>query len=192
MYIQSSLQQGEDTRLTSRGKIPVPSGRRRRHNQIPAGCSVSTGIYSIHSLLYCPPQTRTPRNNGCPTKQSQRHINLGVSSAKYAPFSQGTRACIGRHLAQLKLQMALASIMWSYDMRRPAMTAAMMGAGHAGQALGERTRRNSNFTTRSSARTRPVIQLRPRGHTQQKTNRVGYSAGYKEQYRPPEEMIACR
>ncbi|BCS04424.1 uncharacterized protein AKAW2_80225A [Aspergillus luchuensis] len=78
-------------------------------------------------------------------------------------------------------------------MRRPAVTAAMMGPAHAGQALGERTRRNSNFTTTSSARTRPVIQFRPRGHTQQKINRVGYSAGYKEQYRPPdEEMMACR
>lgn len=136
MYIQSSLQQGEDTRLTSRGKIPVPSGRRRRHNQIPAGCSVSTGIYSIHSLLYCPPQTRTPRNNGCPTKQSQRHINLGVSSAKYAPFSQGTRACIGRHLAQLELQIALVSIMWratnataSYDRRNDGGRARGAGIG---------------------------------------------------------------
>ncbi|PWY82275.1 hypothetical protein BO83DRAFT_128508 [Aspergillus eucalypticola CBS 122712] len=78
---------------------------------IPAGCSVGTGIYSIHSLLDCPRQIRTPQNDGCP-KQSQRHINLGVNSAAYVPFSQGTRACIGRHLAQLELQMTLASIMW--------------------------------------------------------------------------------
>ncbi|PWY78303.1 cytochrome P450 [Aspergillus heteromorphus CBS 117.55] len=130
-------------------------------NVIPAGCSVGTGIYSIHhNPTYFPrPDAFLP--------ERWLSDDLESSSAAYTPFSQGSRACIGRHLAQMELQLALAHLVWSYDFRRPDTTAGEMGAGHRGASGVGRTNPNEFqlYDHIISQKRGPVLQFRPRVDT---------------------------
>ncbi|PWY91941.1 cytochrome P450 [Aspergillus sclerotioniger CBS 115572] len=133
-------------------------------NVIPAGCSVGTGIYSIHhNPLYFPQPDKFIPERWLSEQSEAGTGQLDVSSAAYAPFSQGSRACIGRHLAQLELQLALASIVWSYDFRRPDTAAGAMGAGYSGAGVGRTNPQEFQLYDHIISQKRgPVLQFRPR------------------------------
>ncbi|KAK2055849.1 putative cytochrome P450 [Colletotrichum caudatum] len=81
---------------------------------IPAGTTVSADLYTIQ---------RSPDNFADPsTFRPERWLD-GIDStefkedvrAAYRPFLIGTRACIGRHMAQQSIRLIVAKLLWRYD-----------------------------------------------------------------------------
>ncbi|GJC87166.1 cytochrome P450 monooxygenase hmp1 [Colletotrichum liriopes] len=81
---------------------------------IPAGTTVSADLYTIQ---------RSPENFADPsTFRPERWLD-GVDStefkadvrAAYRPFLIGSRACIGRHMAQQSIRLIVAKLLWRYD-----------------------------------------------------------------------------
>ncbi|KAK1984576.1 cytochrome P450 3A19 [Colletotrichum cereale] len=81
---------------------------------IPAGTTVSADLYTIQ---------RSPENFVDPsTFRPERWLD-GADGAEfkadvraaYRPFLIGTRACIGRHMAQQSIRLIVAKLLWRYD-----------------------------------------------------------------------------
>ncbi|RAH74454.1 cytochrome P450 [Aspergillus aculeatinus CBS 121060] len=136
---------------------------------IPEGCSVGTGIYSIHhnAEYFSRPDTFLPER-WLTSNADDSLEQASITTAAYTPFSQGTRACVGRHLAQMELQLALACLIWQYDFRRADGTAGEMGAGN--RDCGELGRSNPHefqlYDHIISQKRGPVLQFRPREFSQ--------------------------
>ncbi|KAK8022393.1 hypothetical protein PG993_013160 [Apiospora rasikravindrae] len=82
---------------------------------IPAGTIVSADLYTIQ---------RSPENFADPAAfRPERWLDGAEKSAEfqadnptaYRPFLIGTRACIGRHMAQQSIRLIVASLLWRYD-----------------------------------------------------------------------------
>ncbi|RAH42269.1 cytochrome P450 [Aspergillus brunneoviolaceus CBS 621.78] len=136
---------------------------------IPEGCSVGTGIYSIHhnAEYFSRPDTFLPER-WLTSNADDSLEQASITTAAYTPFSQGTRACVGRHLAQMELQLALACLIWQYDFRRADGIAGEMGAGN--RDCGELGRSNPHefqlYDHIISQKRGPVLQFRPREFSQ--------------------------
>ncbi|GIJ88121.1 hypothetical protein Asppvi_007038 [Aspergillus pseudoviridinutans] len=128
---------------------------------IPEGCSVATGIYSLHhnESYFSQPDVFIPERW---LSDSETPFPFALSAA-YTPFSLGSRACLGRNLALTELQILTAAIVWQFDFRFPPRCETNVGAGHP---LGSSGRANpvefqlSDYIV--SHKKGPVLQLRPR------------------------------
>ncbi|KAH7109592.1 putative cytochrome P450 [Dendryphion nanum] len=76
---------------------------------IPAGYNVGVGVYSVHHnpAYYCNPTVYKPERWIKPESESEQLVQ---ARAAYMPFSIGTRGCIGKSLALVKLTLALANL----------------------------------------------------------------------------------
>lgn len=82
---------------------------------IPQGCSVGTGIYSMHhnDAYFESPHDFVPeRWLSDAEKEGGKFYNPA-----FMPFSTGQRSCIGRSLAYSELLLTTAITLWRYDFR---------------------------------------------------------------------------
>lgn len=84
---------------------------------IPPGHDVGCGIYALHHNHehFPDPFTFKPErwlNEAC-------EIPLSQAYSAYTPFSMGPRGCLGRQLATMELQLTIATLLWTFDLRRP-------------------------------------------------------------------------
>lgn len=87
---------------------------------IPVGTVVSADLYSIQRS----PENFARAKEFCPERwvasggdkdKKEGGLYDGDNWAAYRPFLIGTRACIGRHMAQQSLRLIIATLLWNYD-----------------------------------------------------------------------------
>lgn len=81
---------------------------------VPAGTRVSSDIYSIHRssrYFHDPSSYRPERWYDNKEGTVYEHDNR----LAWRPFSLGTRACIGRNMAQQSLRLIIARMVWNFD-----------------------------------------------------------------------------
>ncbi len=100
-------------------RVYAPEGANIAGHHVGQGTIVAVPPYTIHrkASLYSDPEDFKPQRwfqeegNFDPEKESEIH-NL---KAYTIPFSQGSRACIGRHIAVVEVQILLATMIRRYD-----------------------------------------------------------------------------
>lgn len=82
---------------------------------VPQGCSVGTGIYSMHhsEAYFGSPHDFIP-DRWLSDDQSGHGV---VHNQAFMPFSTGPRSCIGRSLAYAEISLTVAILLWRYDFR---------------------------------------------------------------------------
>lgn len=94
--------------------VHVPGGTMIADHHIQQGVVVAVPPYSVHRHdgLYKEPDAFKPER-WLDEKDPEQIKNL---KAYTIPFSQGSRACIGRHIAIVELQILIPSLVRRYDM----------------------------------------------------------------------------
>lgn len=84
--------------------------------KLPAGTLLGTAIYGLHHSpeYFSEPGTFKPER-WIPEHTSAEEIAKNRSA--FAPFSVGSRACVGRRMADNELNIALARVLYEYDIR---------------------------------------------------------------------------
>ncbi|KAI0516988.1 cytochrome P450 [Xylaria bambusicola] len=105
---------------------------------IPPGTFVGVNLYALHhNEEYFPdsftykPERWIKVDTGAPgetPKQSHR--------AAFAPFSAGSRSCLGKSMAYLELSLVVAKIMWYFDFERAPGKLGEIGGGTVGATNG--------------------------------------------------------
>ncbi|KAK5710285.1 hypothetical protein LTR17_018991 [Elasticomyces elasticus] len=88
--------------------------------------------------------------------------DLSLAREAMCPFSLGKRGCIGKRLAYVEIRIAIASLLWSYDLEE-AKSAGLNGGG--GPNLEEGRRRRDEFQLLDcfgSDRAGPILRFRHR------------------------------
>jgi cytochrome P450 len=137
---------------------------------IPGGTIVGTGIYSIH---HNPEYFQQP-HDFIPERWLRGFNDILAihGTGAYMPFSRGSRACIGRSLSYLELQITVAMVMWEYDFR-PAVGPDMeVGSGDPLSPYpGRRNPHEFQLVDRGTSGKRgPVLQFRRRQRLAKKSD----------------------
>ncbi|RDW67212.1 cytochrome P450 [Aspergillus mulundensis] len=133
---------------------------------IPPGVDVGTCIYSIHHnpTYYPDPFTFRPER-WIPSECGTVHKDADVGAARSAfnPFSLGPRSCIGKSLAYVELHLALANVLWAFDMRVARGTLGRIGEGNVGNEYGRhRVDEYQLYDHLTAAKEGPYLEFRPR------------------------------
>lgn len=89
---------------------------------IPRGTVISADLYSIQrspehfarAEQFCP-ERWLAKGGGGDKDNNEGGLYDGDNWGAYRPFLIGTRACIGRHMAQQSLRLIIATLLWNYD-----------------------------------------------------------------------------
>jgi len=86
---------------------------------IPAGTEVGTPSYAIHHSeeYYSDPFTFRPERWIVDEKAGVTAESVALAQSAFCPFSLGSRGCIGKGLAYLELTIAIATVLFFYDVR---------------------------------------------------------------------------
>ncbi|KAL4864887.1 cytochrome P450 [Aspergillus spectabilis] len=140
-----------------------PGGQTVDGEHIPAGYSVSAGIYTVHHNedLFPRPFEFIPERWIVDEHTTQEQLDMRLKM--WVPFSTGARACIGKTFAQTLLSITVASVVQAYDFRIAEGPGGMKGSGHP---FGEPGRTNpSEYQLRDyivSTGEGPVLQFKRR------------------------------
>jgi cytochrome P450 len=85
---------------------------------IPRGTTVGSCAYSVHhNEEYIPkPYNYTPERW---LKEHSSTTAIRQLRSVFVPFSIGPRSCAGRTLAMLELSLAIATVVWQFDIQTP-------------------------------------------------------------------------
>ncbi|KAB8270076.1 cytochrome P450 [Aspergillus minisclerotigenes] len=138
----------------------LPGGLRFMEHYFPAGTVVGVPTYSLHHndayfdepFLYDPSRWFL-RGSADLEGEGVSAETLSRQKEAFAPFSIGPRACIGRSIALMELEVGLARALWLYDMRlAPGME--QVGVGPEGEY-----KIRDNFIVGKEG---PIVQFRKR------------------------------
>ncbi|KAH7057285.1 cytochrome P450 [Macrophomina phaseolina] len=133
-------------------------------HHIPEGVGVGSPIYALHhhpdyvpdAFSYRPERWIVEENEGGQDAVAKLH-------SVFNPFSIGPRGCIGKPMAYLELSLALARLVWAYDMRLAPGELGRIGEGRKG--LGRGRERQDEFQLEDifvSNKVGPMAEFRPR------------------------------
>ena len=99
--------------------------------QVPAGYDVGVGIYSIHhNETYFPqPFTFIPERWLVKSTATDTRASVDRARSAFTPFSIGPRSCIGKGLAIAELMFIMASVLVTFDFRKPEGPENLLGEG---------------------------------------------------------------
>ncbi|KAL4734798.1 cytochrome P450 [Aspergillus similis] len=125
---------------------------------IPAGCEVGTGIWTInHNERYYSQPFGFRPERWIPEKSGEEAVR--VAKAAFATFSIGPRNCVGKGLAMIEMTLAMAAVISRFDFRR-----ADGAAGEVGEGKGLFDGQFQTFWAFTSFKDGPMIQFRPRNY----------------------------
>ncbi|KAF9890442.1 hypothetical protein FE257_005847 [Aspergillus nanangensis] len=135
------------------------------HGQyIPPGVDVGTCIYSIHHnpAYYPDPFTFRPER-WIADEAHQVQGDVGLARSAFNPFSIGPRSCIGKGLAYVELHLALAHVMWAFDLRVASGKLGRTGEGTEGDEFGRhRVNEYQLYDHLTAAKHGPYLEFTPR------------------------------
>lgn len=120
-------------RLTLAGGIDILD------QHIPAGVGVGCPIYAMHHHRDFVPEAFEYKperwiHGECNEAENQQLLSV------FNPFSIGSRGCIGKPMAYMELSLAVARLLWKFDIRQPGSSLKHVGEGRPGMGAGrERT-----------------------------------------------------
>jgi cytochrome P450 len=125
--------------------------------QIPAGCEVGTGIWSLnHSAKYfSDPLTFRPER-WITEEWSGGAEEVAVAKAAFASFSVGPRNCVGKGLAMTEIMLGMVAVLVRYDFRRAETRLGDVGEEQNGPLKGH----FQTFWAFTSLKDGPYIQFR--------------------------------
>jgi cytochrome P450 len=171
-YLRACIDESMRMSPSNGGLLPrtvLSGGITIDNHLIPEGMTVNVPPYTIHhNASYYPdpfrydPSRWLPPNHPLSTGYSAEQVAM-VHSA-FCPFSVGPRGCIGKGMAYMEMTIALARIMWLYDMRLAPGTNVGEG-GYPGAPYGRH--RKEEFQLEDifvSEKDGPMVQFRLRPH----------------------------
>ncbi|KAH8430736.1 cytochrome P450 [Aspergillus melleus] len=140
-----------------------PGGLRVMNQYFPPGTIVGVPTYSLHhdEAYFDDPFAYRPSRwllHGSPVCQGDEGVSAEILARQkeaFVPFSLGPRACIGRNVAWMELEVGLARALWLYDIR------IAPGREHVGVA-----KRGGEYMIRDNfvvGKEGPMVQFRQRG-----------------------------
>ncbi|OCK80089.1 benzoate 4-monooxygenase cytochrome P450 [Lepidopterella palustris CBS 459.81] len=95
----------------------LPGGITIDGEHIPAGTVVGVPAYAIHHNpeYYPDPWSFSPERW---IASSSTEDSVALAKRAFCPFSLGIRGCIGKPLAYLEYKLALATVLWRFDVRQ--------------------------------------------------------------------------
>lgn len=89
----------------------------------PRGTVVGTGLYAIHHNIEYYPEPFVFRPERWIVREGSKSgfsaQSVDTANAAFCPFSIGSRGCIGKSVVYLEVMLALATLLYQYDMRLP-------------------------------------------------------------------------
>lgn len=130
---------------------------------LPEGTKIGTAIYALHhNKLYFPnPFSFNPDRWILNETAGITADSIVAARAAFAPFSLGTRACIGKNLAYLEMSIVLAKVVYQFDIR--GMKGDILGEGNPDFVWGRKEK--GQFQMRDAfvaLKDGPVVQIRRR------------------------------
>ncbi|EAW11678.1 cytochrome P450 [Aspergillus clavatus NRRL 1] len=131
---------------------------------IPPGVDAGTCIYSIHHnpAYYPQPFTFRPERwiaSECHTVKG----DVSLARSAFNPFSIGPRSCIGKSLAYVELHLALANVLWAFDLRLASGDLGKTGEGVENAEYGRhRVNEYQLYDHLTAAKHGPYIEFSPR------------------------------
>lgn len=132
---------------------------------LPEGCSVGTGIYSMHhnAKYFEDPHTFAPDRWLADAGGGGNNNHTRA----FMPFSTGPRSCIGRSLAYAEISLTTAMLLWRYDFRANPDQCDNVGRGRSVWGMETVGRTNPEefqlIDWILGLVDGPVLQFRPRG-----------------------------
>lgn len=107
---------------------------------LPAGTVVAVPTYALHhsedhfyrAFVYDPSRWLLCGSKGTEQGEGVSAEVLSRQRQAFAPFSMGPRACIGRNVAILELELTISRALWLYDIRLAPGTE-QLGVGYQGE-----------------------------------------------------------
>ncbi|PVH68922.1 cytochrome P450 [Cadophora sp. DSE1049] len=84
---------------------------------VPKGTEVGVSAYAIHHNASCYPEPFLYNPTRWIRSKDSQSDGIDLAHFAFCPFSAGTRGCLGKSLAYAELSLALARIVFVYDMR---------------------------------------------------------------------------
>jgi cytochrome P450 len=115
-------------------EVVPPQGAVVDGQAVPAGVDVGVSIYSLHhsAAAFADPFTYRPER----WLEDDGTNSVERGRAAYAPFSIGTRGCLGKGLAQTELMLTFATLLFTGDFRLAEGEMGRVGCGKAGSEMG--------------------------------------------------------
>ncbi|GLA22190.1 cytochrome P450 [Aspergillus phoenicis ATCC 13157] len=118
----------------------LPGGLRVGEWYFPAGTVVAVPTYALHhsedhfyrAFVYDPSRWLLCGSKGTEQGEGVSAEVLSRQRQAFAPFSMGPRACIGRNVAILELELTISRALWLYDIRLAPGTE-QLGVGYQGE-----------------------------------------------------------
>ncbi|OJD34005.1 cytochrome p450 monooxygenase [Diplodia corticola] len=147
-------------------RLTLPGGLDVCGRHIPPGIGVGCPIYALHHhadhvpdpFAYRPERWLAGEVEASGGDEGVRRLH-----DVFNPFSVGPRGCIGKPMAYLELSLALARLVWAWDMRLAPGELGKVGAGAKGMGTGRE--REGEFQLEDifvSNKVGPMAQFRPR------------------------------
>lgn len=98
----------------------MPGGIDIDDHHFAAGTVVGVAPWTIHHnpAYYPEPFTFNP-DRWIASSSSASEDSVALARAAFCPFSIGPRGCAGKRIAYLEVSLALATLLWTYDVRLP-------------------------------------------------------------------------
>jgi cytochrome P450 len=110
---------------------------------LPAGVSVGCPIYTLHHNADFIADPFAYKPGRWIKGEATSGLSLQSLHDCFNPFSIGPRGCIGKPMAYLEMTLALARLVWEYDMQLPPGPLRRVGEGRTG--LGKGREREGEF-----------------------------------------------
>lgn len=133
--------------------------------RVPAGYDVGIGIYSIqHNEDYFPQAFKfMPERWLVDSSAISTREKVDQARSAFAPFSIGPRSCLGKGLATAELLFIMASVMVTFDFRKPNGVESLLGEGSPGAPYGRHRKDEYQLIDHIiCAKDGPMLQFRKR------------------------------
>ena len=149
--------------LSDLGRMTLPGGLTIGGEFFPEGIDIGTSLYVLHhdKTIFSDPFAFQPERWIVDEATGTTAEDIASREFAFAPFSLGTRGCVGKNLAYLELSITIAKLLLVLDVRR--VQGEDLGAGSSQSVWGRRD--ESQFQTKDafiSLRDGPIVQFRKR------------------------------
>lgn len=141
----------------------LPGGALIDGKFFPGGTIVGVSAYAIHhnEEYYPDPFTYSPERWIADPAASVSKESVAKAQSAFCPFSVGVRGCIGKNMAYMELSLAIAYLLWHYDVR--AKSGDPTGEGAPDKGLGRKRKGEYQlFDHFVCAKDGPIVELRTR------------------------------